>query len=179
VIEQSDEVLFAAHVAGDSAAFEVLFARYAPILVRLFRRAVRKPQDAEELVQETFLRAHRGASDFRQGMPLRPWLITIALNLKREYLRRKSRKPEAPLELDGRRDPQTPAHTMDRQDAQKLLQIGLAAIPDAQREVIVLHWFGGVPFPEIASSLGLSVSAVKVRAHRGYKTMRAVLSEQL
>ena len=57
--ELSDEALFAAYIRGDPGAFEELFRRYAPVLIRLFRRDIYRSQDAEELVQETFLRAHR------------------------------------------------------------------------------------------------------------------------
>ena len=170
---RTDEALFAAYVDGDAAAFDALFRRYAPSLLALFRRDIYRPQDAEELVQETFLRAHRAAADFRPGAPLKPWLITIALNTKRSYKRRKARKPEAPLELDGRRDPSVESRYEDRRDAAKQVASGLAALPDSQREVIELHWFGGLSFAEVAEAVGATVSAVKVRAHRGYKAMRA------
>lgn len=173
--QASDEQLFAAYVSGDEDAFEELFRRYAPVLVRLFHRDVFRPQDADELVQETFLRAHRAAADFKQGLPLRPWLLTIAMNLKREYFRRKARKPEAVLELDGRRDPVTEAPNLDGRDAKKLLSGALTDLPESQREVIELHWFSEVPFQEIARMLGISASAAKVRAHRGYKSLREKL----
>ena len=173
--DRSDEELFAAYVAGDREAFEALFRRYAPQLLRLFRRSLWRPQDAEELVQETFLRAHRAASDFHQGKPLRPWLFTIALNLKREYIRRKARRPEAALELDGRRDPSHTPEPMREQDAAREVRRALDTLPDSQREVIELHWLAEMPFPEVAVAVGASLSAVKVRAPRGYKKMRSVL----
>jgi len=176
VTSPSDEHLFAAYVGGDRAAFETLFRRLAPQLLRLFRRDIWRPQDAEELVQETFLRAHRAAHDFQQGRPLRPWLFTIALNLKREYLRRKGRKPEEVLPLDGRRDPSVHPEYDAQRDARRLIRRGLDALPDNQRVVIELHWFDGLSFAEIADVVGASVSAVKVRAHRGYKQMRARLA---
>ena len=53
----------------------------------------------------------------------------------------------------------------------------LAALPDHQREVIELHWLGELPFPEVARAVGASLSAVKVRAHRGYKRLRDLLGE--
>ena len=176
VDERTDEELFAAHVAGDSDAFRELFARYAPLVRRLIARDVRRAQEAEELVQDTFLHLHRSAGDFRQGALLKPWLVTIALNLKREHFRRKARRPEAPLELDGRRDPAVEQpRVLEARDAKRHVDEALAAMPENQREVIVLHWFGGLSFPEVAKVVGASVSAVKVRAHRGYERMRAML----
>jgi RNA polymerase sigma factor (sigma-70 family) len=173
----SDEELFRAHVAGDAEAFRELFARYAPLVRRIMARDVRRAAEVDELVQDTFLHLHRSAADFRQGAPLKPWLVTIALNLKREHFRRKARRPEAPLELDGRRDPAVdPPRVLEERDARRHVDEALAALAENQREVIVLHWFGGLSFPEVAQVVGASVSAVKVRAHRGYERMRALLA---
>ncbi len=174
--ETTDEVLFAAYAAGSEQAFRALFDRYGPILRRLVGRDVRRQQEAEEIVQDTFLHLHRSAADFRQGARLRPWLMTIALNLKREHFRRKSRRPEAPLDLDGRRDPSVdPEPVLERRDARNLVDYALDRLPENQREVIVLHWFGGLPFAEVAEAVGASTAAVKVRAHRGYTRMRELL----
>jgi RNA polymerase sigma-70 factor (ECF subfamily) len=177
VSEPTDEELFAAYRAGDDAAFDQLVARYAPVLGRMMRRDIRRHQDADELVQDTFLHLHRAAADFREGARLRPWLVTIALNLKREYLRRQGRKPEAPLDLDGRRDPVAPAaRVAETHDARRQVDLAMAGLTDTQREVIELHWFAGLSFPEVAAAVGASLSAVKVRAHRGYERMRAALA---
>lgn len=174
--DRTDEDLFSAYVAGDVAAFQALFARYAPLLMRLMLRDVRRRQEAEELVQDTFLHLHRSARDFRPGARLRPWLMTIALNLKREHFRRKIRRPEAPLELDGRRDPPAAsARVIERHDARRQIELALSSLPENQREVIVLHWFAGLSFPEISEIVGASLSAVKVRAHRGYKRMKSTI----
>ena len=105
-------------------------------------------------------------------------MFTIALNLKREYKRKKARKPEAPLDLDGRRDPSVPADELARYDAARQVRRALDALPAGQREVIELHWLGELPFPEVARAVGASLSAVKVRAHRGYKLMRAALEQE-
>ncbi len=174
----TDAALFQAYVAGDAAAFEELFRRYAPILTAIMRRDVWRHQDADELVQDTFLHAHRAAADFDTARPLRPWLMTIAFNLKREYFRRKGRRPEASLELDGRRDPAHVPRIDEQRDALNQVRRGLDALNESQREVIELHWFAGLSFPEVAVAVGASESAVKVRAHRGYKAIRALLNEE-
>jgi RNA polymerase sigma-70 factor (ECF subfamily) len=59
--------------------------------------------------------------------------------------------------------------------AAQAVRFALERLPEAQREVIALHWFGGVPLPEVAEVVGASLSAVKVRAHRGYAAMRQIL----
>jgi RNA polymerase sigma-70 factor (ECF subfamily) len=173
----TDEALMAAYASqGDQRAFEQLFSRYAPQLLRLMRAGGVAEAEGQDLVQQTFLQLHRARKDYRADRPLRPWLLTIAYNLKRDLWRRRGRRPEvalehAPEQVNGN----TPASTLERQRQAEALQRALAALPDEQRQVIELHWFGGVPMPEIAETMGASLSAVKVRAHRGYKRLRRLL----
>ena len=167
----------AAYVAGDRAAFDELFQRLAPVLLRVLARQLPNREEANDLVQQTFLQLHRSRYDFREGARLRPWLFTIAINLKREHFRRMKRRPEAPLELDGRSDRVSVQGAHGRADAQRSLGWALQRIPTDQAEVIALHWFEGLPFPEVAEVVGASLSAVKVRAHRGYQALRALLDE--
>jgi RNA polymerase sigma factor (sigma-70 family) len=174
---RSDEELMAGYVAGDRGAFDELFRRYAPILLRVLARQLRTPEEANDLVQQTFLQLHRARNDFRPGARLRPWLFTIALNLKREHFRRVKRRPESPLELDGRSDPAVQPSGPERADAEKTVRRALDQIPDDHREVIVLHWFEGLSFAEVSEVVGASVSAVKVRAHRGYVALRRLLAD--
>ena len=93
--------------------------------------------------------------------------MTIAFNLKREHFRRRARKPEAPLELDGSRDPSVEPTPIAMSEDSYRVQTALAKLSEDQRQVIVLHWFSELSFKEIAEVVGASVSAVKVRAHRG------------
>jgi RNA polymerase sigma-70 factor (ECF subfamily) len=147
------------------------------MLVRIMRRQMRHDDDANELVQQTFLQLHRARNDFQAGRKLRPWLMTIAYNLKREHFRRKQRRPEAPLEHEppasSRRDP------VEQKADRTRLRAALEKLPDGQREVITMHWFEDLSFPEVAEILGLTVSAVKVRAHRGYRALRQLLEEDV
>jgi RNA polymerase sigma factor (sigma-70 family) len=171
----SDEELMRAWTAGDRRAFEELFRRYAPVLTRVMRRQLRSPEEATDLVQQTFLQLHRSRHDFDANAKLRPWLFTIAMNLKREYFRRSGRRPEAPLELDGRLDPSEGPRGVQQQEARRDLVAALERLPADQAEVIALHWFDGASFPEIAELLGATTTAVKVRAHRGYVKLRELL----
>lgn len=174
---RTDEELMAAYVAGDAAAFRELFERHSPVLLRVMRHQLRRPEDARDLVQQTFLQLHRSRNDFRDGAALRPWLFTIAMNLKREYFRRAGRRPESALELDGKMDPAVGPRGHEQLEATDELGYALRALPEDQREVISLHWLAGVPLPDVAQMVGASLSAVKVRAHRGYAAMRRLLGE--
>ncbi|HWB81221.1 MAG TPA: RNA polymerase sigma factor [Nannocystaceae bacterium] len=172
--EPSDEELMAAYVAGDRSAFERLFERWSPRLRRSFVRAGMRPDESGDLIQQTFLQLHRARNDFRPGSPLRPWIFTIALNLKRQYMRRLGRKPEAPLDDEGP-EPAAPQADPDAGFVGAKVRAALAELPEAQREVIVLHWFEGLSFREVAQIVGATQTAVKVRAHRGYAKLRARL----
>jgi RNA polymerase sigma-70 factor (ECF subfamily) len=164
----------AAYALGDKAAFAELFRRWSPRLTRLLRRDMARAEDAHDLMQQTFLHLHRARNDFREGAKLRPWLYTLALNLKRQYFRRLGRRPEASIE-DAAAEPPShePAPDARLDDAQ--LRAALHELPEGQREVIVLHWFEGLSFKEVAEVVGASQSAVKVRAHRGYGRLREIL----
>lgn len=174
---RTDEELMEAYIAGESAAFRELFDRHSPTLHRVMLQQLRRPEDARDLVQQTFLQLHRARNDYRPGLPLRPWLYTIALNLKREYFRRAKRQKEQPVEGIEEIGPAAAAE-QEHSLAAQAVQFALSRLPDAQREVIALHWLGGIPLPEVAEVVGASLSAVKVRAHRGYAAMRQILSEE-
>lgn len=174
---RTDEQLMAAYVAGERAAFGELFARYGPRLVRLFSRDLGGRDEVHDLVQQTFLQLHRARLDFRVDAKLRPWLFTIALNLKRKHFRTVKRRPTSELgEVDPVGNETAPGTPLERLEDQAAVRTALAELPPGTREVIELHWFEGLPFAEVADTVGASLSAVKVRAHRGYKRLRESLA---
>lgn len=178
-MEHSDEELMARYQAGDAQAFRQLYERYAGRLSGLMRRSLFRKEEAADLVQQTFLQLHRARHDFRDGAQLRPWLFTIALNLKRKHFRTLSRRPTSEL---GEHDPQggdeRPDRPLERAENVSAVRAALAELPEGTREVIELHWFEGLPFAEVAEVVGASLSAVKVRAHRGYKKLRVLLEDR-
>ncbi len=167
----------AAYVGGERSAFAELFGRYAPRLQRLMQRDLGGAEEAHDLVQQTFLQLHRARNDFRPGAKLRPWLFTIALNLKRQHFRRLGRRPVTSLSTDeGVAEPVAPRGNPEARVGDVQLRAALLRLPEAQREVIVLHWFEGLSFREIAEAVGASQPAVKVRAHRGYNKLRETMA---
>jgi DNA-directed RNA polymerase specialized sigma24 family protein len=161
---RSDEELMAAYVRGDQEAFRELFRRYAPLVLGIVTRGVASRDDAEDLVQQTFLHVHRGRFDFRQD--------ARALNVRREFSRRWGRYPAtlvAPGALNG-----WASDCGDPETALRAARIRAAVqqLPDHQREVVELHWFAGLSFSEIAHAVGAKHSAVKVRAFRAYRVLR-------
>ena len=172
---RTDEALMAAYVGGEARALRELFRRHAPKLTRVMTANMGSSVDAQDIVQATFLNLHRARHDFRAGARLQPWLYTIAYNLMRDHYRYRGRRPEdltEPVRHDARpSEARAPdAHLHDRP-----VREALAQLPAGQREVIVLHWYQGFSFAEVAEIVGASRSAVKVRAHRGYIRLRELL----
>jgi RNA polymerase sigma-70 factor (ECF subfamily) len=158
---------------GDEQAFREIFRRYAPLIMAIMRQAVRREADAQDLTQQTFLQLHRARGDFRPAMRLRPWIITIARNLSRDLIRRRGRWQET--EVDDLAAPEREADD-DAEDRARKVREAVARLPERQRRVIELHWFERRSFAEIGKELGSTSGAERIRAHRGYVALRAVLA---
>jgi RNA polymerase sigma-70 factor (ECF subfamily) len=168
-----DERLMGRYIDGDRGAFSELFRRFAPRLHGWFLRTTGSEPLAQDMVQQTFLHVHRARHDFARGAPVRPWVFAIAANVRRQHHRTRQRKPETFWDADRHREPSVGPGVSTGQD--RAVRAALEELSEAAREVVVLHWYEGMSFPEIASVVGASHSAVKVRAHRAYKQLRGIL----
>ncbi len=162
-------------VGGDEAAFTELFARLSPAVLGFVVRMLRDRALAEDVVQTTFLSVVRGRGRFEDGQKVRPWVFTIAANAARDALRYRARRPEATTAngrlLDGSTQPNHADPLVIRE-----VESAIAALPEGQRAAVLLHRLSGLGFSEIAEILGVSVSAAKVRAHRGYVRLKELLA---
>ncbi len=177
--KSTDEELMDAYIDGNDQAFRILFERYAPILLRLTRRHLRSDELAEEIVQQTFFRLHGARKDFRRGSKLRPWVMTIAMNLVREHWRRKKRRKMTSLEVEAQAAPEADFMPLEIRERSALLHAALEKLPTSQREVVELHWFQERPYAEVATIVGTSEGAVRVRAHRAYATLKQLLVSEI
>lgn len=176
-MDHTDEQLMLAYRDGDRGALRVLFERYGSLLLRMLRRDLDTPEEAQDLVQQTFLQVHRARADFHPGKPFRPWIFTIALNLKRGHFRSRKRRGEVMRELAAEPPPRSPDTSASAEAVR--VRAALRRLPEGQRDAIVLHWFEGLSFPEIAEITGVKESALKVRAHRGYARLRDMLGSDV
>lgn len=168
----SDESLMMRVGRGDdAAAFAEIFRRYAKRLNGYFLRSTGDIQASQDLVQQTFLQLHRARKDYNDKLPLRPWLYTIAANMRRMHHRRAHRKPEVAYEEVHEQSVGPQASTVE----QRTVRRAILALPENQRDVLILHWYEGMSMAEVAKILGASTSAVKVRAHRAYKALQGLL----
>lgn len=173
---RTDEQLMCAYAEGERSAFDELFRRHSAAVHNFMRRDLWSTEDARDLTQQAFLQLHRSRHDFRADGNLRPWLMTIARNLKFDYMRRVRRRPPAGSIEDA--EPQAEDESQRRLVARDALEHALARLPENQQDVIRLYWFEHQPYAEIARRLGASESAVKVRAHRAYKALREILEDE-
>lgn len=175
--ERSDEALMQAYQRGDDAAFSALFSRYARRIYGYFAHRSGSRAHAEDMTQQTWLQVHRARASYRGDGRFAPWLFTIAANTFRTTLRGGAAiGGRERLTSDGATPEPLWAEPGLTED-QRAVRQALAALPDAYREVILLHRWEGLGFAEIAAILGQNESAVKVRAHRGYLKLREILAD--
>lgn len=179
----SDEALMAAYQHGNPRAFELLFGRYQDRLYGYFVRRFRDRELAADLFQRTFLRVHRARKRYDPARSFATWVFGIAANLGKDELKRRNRRPgdvywAPPEDAPAQATAATPEGRLIAKERARRIEEALAALPDSQREVIVLHKVEGRSFPEIAEALGEKVEAVKSRAFRGYRALRRILDPE-
>jgi RNA polymerase sigma-70 factor (ECF subfamily) len=158
----------------DRGAWEVLYQRYQSAIYRYAFARLRHPQDAEDILSQTYLRALQGIQGYSQrGTPFVGWLYRIAQNLIRDQMRRKGRRPEAPLEDIN----QIPSDVgLDLQMSRMELLEAIERLGDQQRDVVLLRFFSGLPARDVAAALGKSESAVWSLQVRAIESLRRFLS---
>jgi len=179
-----DVQLMLACRAGDDGAFGALFRRWSSPLLRYLERMLSDPAEAEELVQETFLRVHRARERYTPDARFSTWLYTIANHLALNELRRPRRRREhhSVDEDDQERTPLVlaaePQRTEERIDARRqghAMEAALAELPERQRAALWLSAVEGLSYAEVASSLDTSEKSVKALVHRA----RVALADRL
>lgn len=147
------------------------------LVYTLARRMVERPEDAQDLVQETYLAALRAWREHRRPRKVEPWLVTICLNLGRSRFRAASRRPsEIPLEridrADPAPDPEERALAAVRRDD---LIAAMWRLPEEQRIALTLVDLGGFTTAEAARAMGTPRGTVLSRVHRGRRALAARL----
>jgi len=162
--------------AGDHLAFEQLVRLTYTDTYTLAYRLVGDEEDARDVVQETYLRAHKGLKRFRGDAQFSTWLHRITANCANTYLGRRGRHshdqlPDDPViaDLNPQRDPEQRVGLGDLRDQ---LSAALLELPPKLRAVVVLRDIYDLPHETIADQLGITESAAKVRLHRARKRLR-------
>lgn len=184
VVDTGDEALLASARGGDDEAVSALVRRYQPRIYRFSMKMCRRPEDAEDVLQDTLLAMARTVRSFRGASSVSTWLYTIARSFCIKKRRRSKFAPEAEVSLESDRTEAavevpdrgpSPDRLVEDHEVQAELERAVASLPVPQREVLVLRDIEGLSAAEVAEVTGLSVDAVKSRLHRA----RAAVRERL
>lgn len=187
-----DAMLVERFNAGDEAAFVEIMSRYRGKIFSIALGLLRNRADAEEITQDTFIRAHRGLSRFRGDSSLATWLHRIAVNLARNrywYFFRRRRQDSLSLDhtigedADGTfadliaADAPDPAQQNVRDEFAALVSLCMERLDKKHREILTLRNVLNLPYEEIARTLHINVGTVKSRIARARENLRALLAE--
>jgi RNA polymerase sigma-70 factor (ECF subfamily) len=183
-MKPTDEELVDAFQRGDTSAFDELVARWQRRIMGAIYRVVGREEDARDICQEAFLKAYRALGGFKREARFSSWMYQIALNLCRDRLRRRRGRTFLALDDASAADEILPGLHVDAveglevADLSRLVAAAVAALPEEQREVIVLKEYEGMTFVEIAATLQVPVSTVKTRLYRGLDVLRVALEQK-
>jgi RNA polymerase sigma-70 factor, ECF subfamily len=157
---------------ADPEAPAALIVAVSPGLLRFFKSQTGSREQADDLLQETWLRIHRVRHTYRPGEPVLPWVYAIARRVRVDGYRRNRRVFANEIAMGFLPEP------AEREESGKSLpdfETLVAKLPDAQREVVTMLKVGGLSLEEVACATSCTVGAVKQKAHRAYKRLRGLL----
>lgn len=176
---RSDEELLEGIQRGEREAFAVLVRRYEDAMYGYLKRYLGDEALAEDVFQNTFLQVFRKIDRYELGRPARPWLYTIATNQALDALRRRNRQAMASLDSEtadnDRSLPQlltlletkqpSPLDAVEAEERGQLVRASVDRLPDYLKQVVILAYFQGLKYGEIAEIVDIPVGTVKSRLH--------------
>ncbi len=186
---RSEDALVEAARRGDRRALEELLERASPVILRFgMRMCGGRPEDAEDVLQDTLLTVARSVSDFRGASSLSTWLYSIARSACSRKRRKSKFAPDHMQSLSGEEGREAtalpdvsapPDEAAAEHEVGDVLERAIAALDPKYREVLLLRDVEGLTAPEVAEVLGLRLEAVKTRLHRARAQVRTAVSPWL
>jgi RNA polymerase sigma-70 factor, ECF subfamily len=158
---------------GDREACRILLDDIGPMLSNFLRRRIADREDAEDVYQETLVAFFQARHTYEPSRPLEPWLFAIARNVAADHARRYWTRVSVEQLVD--KAPEPSAVGEPRSDPN--LEEALARLPDQQREAFSMVKLEGMSIEEAAHRVGISVGALRVRAHRAYKALKKLIAD--
>jgi RNA polymerase sigma-70 factor (ECF subfamily) len=164
--------------AGDIEAFGELVRRYQKQVFRIVLRMVKSPDDADDITQDTFVRAHRGLGTFKDEFDFHPWLFRIAYNQAINFINKRKRQAAADIDeiperdIKGGPEPESPMQSASRRELLGRLESALNQLPEEQRTVFLLRVQEGLSYEEIAETMDTPKGTVMSRLARARMALR-------
>ena len=174
--DMTDSALIQLILAGDTEAYARLIDRHHDRCARIAERIIGNHEDAEEAVQDAFLRAYKALGDYEDRERFSAWLTRILVNQCRTVLARTRRRESLFLDLDPR-TLGTATYDPAPQSRWPELEGALAQLPLEQREALVLRYADDLTYDEMSRVTGAGRSALKMRVQRAFVRLRALLQE--
>lgn len=172
-----DEALLVLYANGDAEAARALTLRLAPMALRVAARMLADRAEAEDVAQEAMLRLWRVAPEWRQGeAKVSTWLYRVTANLCTDRLRKRGRSVALDAVAEPEDDRPGAVAGLIEADRASALDAALAALPDRQRQAVVLRHLEGLTNPEIAGIMEIGVEAVESLTARGKRALVAALA---
>jgi len=168
------EILMTQYQQGDFDAATALIEQLSPQLHRFFLAQLASRADADDLLQETWLRIHKVRHTYRAGEPVLPWFYAIARRVRVDHYRKAIRTVARHQEVDDMSRIATPVVAESGQSGG--LTALLAPLSEGEREVIEMLKVEGMSLEEVARARSCTVGSVKQKAHRAYKKLRETMS---
>ncbi|HEV3270617.1 MAG TPA: sigma-70 family RNA polymerase sigma factor [Candidatus Methylacidiphilales bacterium] len=172
-MESAERIMVMAALAGDDEAFETVIRTYSRRVYVVAYAILQDVSEAEDVVQETFLKAHHQRGKLREPEKFPAWLLTVTRNGARDRLRR--RRPQADVAtfdtmVDHRAA--TPGSAMEQEEHQAHLRRALATLPEEHRTALTLRYLEGLDYRAIETAMGLSNGALRGILGRALGTLR-------
>ena len=177
----SDDDLMRMHAEGDRDAFDALFARHHGAVYNFARFLLDGQGGADDVLQATFLAVARAGDGYQPRGRFKPWLMRITRNLclnRRRDAQLRARSEAGAAEAVRVVPPPAPDARMAREELTDELHRAIAALPERQREALVLHAFEGMPYADIAEALDAPLNTVKTLIHRARARLARALYEE-
>jgi RNA polymerase sigma-70 factor (ECF subfamily) len=167
-------MLLEGYQQADAQATTELIGRLSPDLLRFFLAQKMTRTEAEDLLQNTWLRIHKARHTYRTGAPVRPWIFAIAKHVRVDGYRKRRRLQHYEMATESLPD-SSPTQESTHAEAPTFEAL-IAELPDSQREVLTMLKVNGLSLEEVARATSSSAGAVKQKASRAYAKLRASLS---
>ncbi|MFL5578145.1 MAG: RNA polymerase sigma factor [Gemmatimonadaceae bacterium] len=162
--------------AGDASAFDELVRRYMARAFRIAYRLLGHREDAEDLVQDAFVRALEKIDTFERGRPFAPWFFRLLTNRGLNARKARALRQTAAVPEEAASPGESPLASAERADLRERLRAALEGLPAKQRLVVQMFEVEGRSSAEIAAALGMAEGTVRWHAHQARKVLRAALA---